>query len=361
MSHSIKVVSGLLASFVVLAACDRHRPDPRQSPPLVRVAVVADSDPSERAFTGVVSARVQSDLGFRVPGKIVARLVNAGEVVKRGQPLMRIDRTDYTLAAAARANAVEAARARARQTAADEKRCRMLAAAGAMSASAYDSAKASADSAAADLRAAEAQIAVARDEVSYSELDSDADGVVVETLAEPGQVVTAGQTVVRLAHAGPREAVINLPETSRPALASMARSRLYSGAGAIAAATLRQLSSSTNPVTRTYEARYVLQGAAADSPLGVSVTIFIDEARNRTTTQVPISALYDTGEGPGIWVVEGREPQVRWHPVKIAGVGEESAAVSSGLVSGERVVTLGAHLLHEGERVRVDPQREVIN
>src|SRR5207249_6334224 len=200
----------------VLAACSdatSSSADPRMQPPLVRIEAVETSVQSERSFTGIVAARVQSDLGFRVPGKVLQRLVDAGQTVRRGQPLMRIDPTDLRLAMRAHEEAVAAARARAHQTAKDELRHRNLVYPGAVSSSEYDKAKAGAESARAELNAAEAQAGVARNETSYAVQFADADGVVVESLPEPGQVVGAGQVVVRVAHAGRREAVIELPET----------------------------------------------------------------------------------------------------------------------------------------------------
>ena len=148
-------VIGLL--LFVLAACNdaTSSTDPRTQPPLVRIEAVESSVQSERSFTGIVAARVQSDLGFRVPGKVLERLVDAGQPVKRGQPLMRIDPTDLRLALRAHEEAVAAARARAHQTAEDEVRYRDLLSPGAVSASEYDKAKAAAESARAELKAAE--------------------------------------------------------------------------------------------------------------------------------------------------------------------------------------------------------------
>lgn len=341
---------------LALAGCSASESDPRTAPPLVLTATAGDATPADRQFTGIVSARVQSDLGFRVPGKIVQRLVDTGQTVRRGQPLMRIDRTDLALATTAQANAVEAARARALQTAADEKRYRDLVSAGAVSASAYDQAKAASDAARAQLAAAEAQAHVARNEADYSLLVADADGVVVETLAEPGQVVTAGQTVVRLAHAGPREAVISLPETIRPAVGSIAQAHLFTG-GVPATARLRQLSDAADPQTRTFEARYVLEGAAASAPLGATVTIGLPGPRATAAMQIPLAAITDNGGGPGVWVVRGRDPAVAWRRVKLAGLGDETATIASGLGVGERFVALGAHMLHQGEEVRIAAPR----
>lgn len=343
---------------LALAACGKKAPpDPRTEPPVVRTAVVQRAVPASRSFTGTVAARVQSDLGFRVSGKVLERLVDAGQTVKRGQLLMRLDPVDLKLSAQARQEAVVAARARAQQTAQDEQRYRDLRGTGAISASAYDQAKAAADAARAQLNAAEADADVARNATGYAGLMADGDGVVMETLAEPGQVVSAGQPVVRLAHAGHREAVIQLPETLRPAIASVAEATLFgngSGNGSMPA-TLRQLSDTADPRTRTFEARYVLQGELADAPLGATVTVQIPDARSAAQggLQVPIGALFDAGKGPGVWVINGEPPKVAWRPVTIEHLDDDSARISTGLKQGERVVALGAQLLREGEPVRV--------
>ncbi|KQZ22038.1 efflux RND transporter periplasmic adaptor subunit [Caulobacter sp. Root1472] len=347
----------LLAGLTPLVACGGKSgaDDPRTLPPVVRVAVASPATDGQRRFSGVVTARVQSDLGFRVAGKVVARLVDAGQTVRRGQALMRIDATDYALAVSAQTELVEAARARAVQTASDEKRYRSLVSAGAVSALAYDQAKAAADAAKAQLEAAEAQARVSRNTAGYAVLVADADGVVVETLAEPGQVVAAGQPVVRLAQAGPREATITLPETVRPALGSLAQAFASDGAEA-GQARLRQLSDAADPRTRTYEAKYVLNGQAAQAPLGSTVVVALSPQgadRGSGGVEAPIGAIYDAGKGPGVWVVEPRASTVQWRPVRLAAIGAETATISSGLAGGERFVALGAHMLHQGQRVRI--------
>jgi len=340
---------------LVLAACTdatSSSADPRMQPPLVRIETVELSVQSERSFTGIVAARVQSDLGFRVPGKVLGRLVDSGQTVKRGQALMRIDPTDLRLAMRAHEEAVAAAKARARQAANDEARYRHLVAVGFVSASAYDKVNAAAEAASAELNAAQARADVARNETSYAVLLADADGVVVETLAEPGQVVGAGQVVVRVAHAGRREAVIELPETLRPAIGSTGRATLY-GSGLTGPAKLRQLSDAANRQTRTFEARYVLEGRLADAPLGSTISIQISNGRSAPALQVPIGAIFDPGKGPGVWLVEGETPQVTWRDVHIAGLSGEAASVVGNLEAGDHVVASGAHLLHEGEHVRL--------
>src|SRR5437899_6050862 len=190
---------------------------------------------------------------------------------------MRIDPADLKLAVHAQQEAVAAARARAQQTAEDEARYRDLRGTGAISVSAYDQVKAAADAAKAQFNAAEAQAEVARNASRYTELVADADGIVMETLVEPGQVVNAGQVVVRVAHAGRREAVIQLPETLRPAIGSVGQATLFGKEGVIVPAKLRQLSDTADRLTRTFEARYVLDGELSNAPLGTTIAIQIPE------------------------------------------------------------------------------------
>jgi RND family efflux transporter MFP subunit len=341
----------LLAS--ALAGCKTpDRQDPRSQPELVSMATVGSAQESEHAFTGVVMARVQSDLGFRVPGKVTERLVDMGQTVHAGQPLLRIDVTDYTHVITTQTQNVEAQKARAVQASADEARYRGLVSTGAVSASTYDQVKAIADAAQAQLAAVEAQAQVARDEGDYGLLVADVDGTVEQTLAEPGQVVAAGQTVVKLAHAGPREAAVNLPETIRPALGSVAVATLY-GTTESVQARLRQLSDAADPATRTFEARYVLGGAEARAPLGATVTIQLAQPGSAGSLEVPIGSITDRGKGPGVWVLNGKSATVSFHPVKVLHLGEEDATVSDGVQPGDQIVALGAHLLSEGQQVRV--------
>ncbi|KQQ59975.1 hypothetical protein ASF84_04485 [Pseudomonas sp. Leaf127] len=339
---------------LVLVGCSEQTPpDARTDAPLVRVVTVEPATSAPRAFTGIVAARVQSDLGFRVAGKVLERRVDTGQRVQRGQVLMRIDPSDLQLAAQAQRQAVTAAQARARQTTDDELRYRTLRSSGAVSASTYDQARAAADAAKADLSAAQAQAQVAFNATGYAQLLADADGVVMDTPVEPGQVVSAGQVVVRVAHAGPREAVIQLPETLRPALGSSAQAVLFGKPGVSVTTRLRQLSDVAERQTRTFEARYVLEGELADAPLGTTITVNIPAAAAEPGSQVPIGALHDAGKGPGVWVIQGEPATVRWQPVTVAHLDDEGARVTGALKPGERIVALGAHLLREGQSVRV--------
>ena len=310
---------------LALAGCGEpaDHDDPRIRPPLVRVATVERAEAGSRAFTGVVVARTQSDLGFRVAGKVLERRVETGQSVKRGQLLLRLDPADLALQAQSQQRAVDAARARA------------------------------------DLSAAQAQANVAQNATGYAGLLADADGVVVETLAEPGQVVSAGQVVIRLARAGQREARVQLPETLRPAVGSEALATRYGSESQPVTATLRLLSDAADATTRTFEARYVLNGALANAPLGSTVTLRIgsDQAPGQVLA-VPLASVYDPGNGPGVWRVASRPATVSWQPVTVLGLNDETARVTGPLKPGEPIVALGAHLLHQGEAVRLAERRE---
>src|SRR5437867_436405 len=370
VTYSALAITGLVVS---LTGCGEQRElDPRTQPELVRIVEIGSPSGADPAFTGVVSARVQSNLGFRVPGKITERLVDTGQFVRAGQLLMTIDRTDYVHAITARAEAVTAraetvtaAKAKAFQAAADEARYRGLVNSGAVSASIYPQIKAASDAAQADLAAAKADLAaataqeqVARNEGGYSQLVADADGIVIETLAEPGQVVMAGQTVVKLAHSGPREAAVNLPETFRPALGSTANATLY-GSTMRFPVRLRQLSGAADPQTRTFEARYVLEGAAANAPLGATVTVHLSGDAGTDMLQVPVASVLDQGKGPGIWLLNPSTSTVSFQPVQVRQLGEDLATISGNLHPGQQVVALGVHLLRDGERVRVENKAEI--
>src|SRR5437763_337766 len=207
------------------------------------------------------------------------------------------------------------------------------------------------------LEAAEAEARVSNNSSEYADLLADADGVIVRTLSEPGQVVAAGQTVIQLAHDGPREALINLPEGVRPDLGTTASARLF-GRDQTYQARLRELSDAADPASRTFAARYVLEGEAASTPIGSTVTIGLltKQTSGSKCVQLPVGAIHDRGSGPGVWIVDDKS-EVKFRSVTIASIGQEQVVLSSGVQAGEKVVALGAHLLHEGQVVNV-PKEE---
>lgn len=351
-AHGLKIIvaSTLLATAASALAQDGG--DPRLKAPVVKTAVAGEVIGSSRSFTGIVMARVQSDLGFRVNGKVLERLVDVGQTVVKGQALMRLDRTDLDLALRAKKNAVISAHAAVNRTHSDEQRFARLLSSGAASREVYDEAKQAYDTAVAQLDAAVADADYAQNEANYALLSADCDGVVTDTLAEPGQVVSAGQVVVKLAHNGDREASIDLPETIRPAIGSTGTAIVYGSNGQTIGATLRQLSDAADPATRTFEARYVLQ-SNAEIPLGSTVKVAIDRSTAQvpaTAVQVPIGAVWDNGSKTGVWTVQDGQT-VAFKPVKVLNIGNEDAVIN-GVSKGTTVVAVGVNFLNDGMEVR---------
>ena len=341
--------AALGSAIVTFAGCSKApEVDPRTELPTVLTTHAAHAAESVRRFSGVVAARVQSNLGFRVNGKVIERLVDIGQTIKRGQPLMKLDPVDLDLAITMRRAELNAARARCVQAIAEEARQAGLIKKGATSQQLFDDAKAAADTARAQVELAEAALHTTENSGGYATLYADADGTVVDTLAEPGHVVAAGETVIKLAHAGAREASVYFPETVRPGIGSVAVARVYGGKSSITAR-LRQISDVADPMTRTFEARYVLDDDTL--PLGATVSIELDGHADQVS--VPLGAITDRGSGPGVWVLAPGATAVSFRPVQVQKMGAEDALLGGGLKAGENVVALGAHLLSDGEHVRV--------
>lgn len=354
----------LLLPLLILpvAGCSggAQAPDPA---PLVRVVDVGDSAPaiSGDTLTGTVAARVETVLAFREGGRILARAVDNGESVMAGAVLARIDPADLGEAlSAARMQAVaarrtiDAARASARRADADEQRLRGLAESGAISRRDYDAALEAAQATRARLGAAEADAGVANANArlqgnrrGYAELRAPSAGVITAVLAEPGQVVAPGTPVLRLAGAGPREVVVDIPEQMQGTVPRTATGTLYGGGEF--SLTLRELAASADPITRTYRARYRIAGSSP--PLGATVTLRFARQGQEGATQIPIGAVTERGGRPGVWTV-GADGKVAWRIVTLVMMDGERASVR-GLRRGDRIVALGAHLLQPGQAVRI--------
>jgi RND family efflux transporter MFP subunit len=362
--YFLALLTGVLVVIVGGAVLGRDENTPVESPAprLVRTFTVISASGSVAEFTGVIHARTESDLGFRVPGKIIEKLVGDGDHVKRGQALMRLDPTDLQLAATAAREVVASARAQNKRALADELRLRKLVAINAVSVQEYDQAKSSADATTAQLNAAVADSAQLENQVGYAVLKAEADGVIMATPADVGQVVGAGTVVIRLAHDGAREAVVNLPEGDAMAT-STAVANLYADPGQTFPAQLRELSAMADPLTRTYQARYTLSGAGENAPLGATVTVHPDGEETDSAVQqyeIPIGALYDGGAGASVWVIDPATSTLSRQAVEVAKLGSETALISKGLNPGEQILALGAHLVKEGEQVKTlpDPEKE---
>lgn len=324
------------------AATDQVRP--------VRVHRVATTAPAVRTYTGVVKPRCETDLGFRVAGKVVARAVEVGDRVSAGQVIARLDPADYRLSVQVAEADLAAARAEARNAAKEEERHHQMSAAAAVSRGEQD--RVTDGRAAADARVtrAERSLALANNRLGYTELAADADGVVTALPVEVGQVVAEGTPVARVARAGELEAVVNLPENRAGDARSTARAAVWGQPGGGYAVKLRELSPAADPTTRTYQARFAIPNPGPDVTIGRTVTIHLDPAPARPTVTVPLTAVRQHDGRPAVWRVDG--DRLVSVPVVVVGYRDDAAVIAEGVRPGDVVVAAGVQKLDAGLRVR---------
>ncbi|MBP3955065.1 efflux RND transporter periplasmic adaptor subunit [Gemmata sp. G18] len=320
----------------------------------VRVKEVrSESAASEQTYTGVIRARYETDLAFRVGAKIVSRHVEVGQRVSVGTLLFRLDATDYKLAVKAAEADLIAAEAEVVQSVAEHERQVRTYRNGVGSGSDLDKARSAQDAAAGRRDRAKESLTLARNRLSYCELIADADGVITTLPAETGQVVAEGQIVARLARDGEREAVVNLPENqaiaARTARASVT---LWSAPGESFPAVLRELAPIADPVTRTYQARFTVQNPSPKVVLGMTATVHLSPSGAEPGYILPLSSLLRTGPKPAVWVVERSTGALTLVPVEVREYRHETVVLSGGVRSGQWVVTAGVQKLDVGVTVR---------
>lgn len=353
----MKNPTAIVVLALFLAACS-EAPPPPAAPKLVRTLKVGAGDPAtdgaQRSYSGEVRARIETTLGFRVAGKIVERRAELGQAVKAGQVLARLDPTDAGL----QVTQAEAQRALA---AADVARYRDLKAKNYISASALDARETA-------FKAAEAQAQLSKNQAAYTTLVADRNGVIGQVLAEPGQVVSVGQAVFRLAPDGEREIAIALPENEVTSfkLGQTAEVTFWAAAGATSGTAakplvgrVREISPVADPVTRTYAARVSLKDVDPLLPLGMSATVRFPTgapgAHGAKRLIVPLTAIFQQGDQPAVWKV-GADNTVSLQAVTVSAYTDGGAMVSGGLAGGEQIVAAGVNLLTAGEKVRVAAQ-----
>jgi RND family efflux transporter MFP subunit len=345
----------MLSGALALAAC---APQPEQRAEEVRPVRVLKigATPATRSFelAGEVRAQHETRLAFRVGGKIVERLVDVGALVRPGQPIARLDAADLALAAASAKAQVASAEAERELAAADHGRYKNLREKNFISQAEYDRRANTLSTTEARLEALRAQYRQAANQAAYAVLSADTAGVITALEAEAGQVVTAGQTVARLARQGDKEIAIAVPESQREFIerakdftvtVTALPNRSWKGR-------LRELSPAADPMTRTYAARVTLVDAVGDVEWGMSARVAAVTNGGEAKIEVPVAALYAKGDQPQVFVVDG-EGTVKPRTVRTAGIAGERVVIASGLNPGDVVVAAGAQLLRPGQRVRV--------
>jgi RND family efflux transporter MFP subunit len=344
-------LAALGAAFFLVGCQAETAPAPQDR--LVQVQRVAfQNGATARDFVGVVRARYETDLAFRVGGKIVTRLVNVGDRVRVGDIIARLDPQDLKLQVETAEAEFAAASSNRSQAAADLERYTTLKERGHAPVAQYDLKKAANDEAEGRLARAQRSLELARNQLAYAELRADADGVITATLAEPGQVVATGQAVARLAHRGEKEAVIALPETwLGEAPKASATVRLWSDRERSFEARLRELSPQADAATRTYAARFTILDADDSVAFGMTATATLERAREAQVAKLPLAAILSRGNGPSVYVVDSGGA-LALQPVTVAAFTEDAALVTSGVKDGDTVVTLGVQKLEAGLKVR---------
>ena len=336
----------LLAALATLAACTKPPPDEVPLRPLQVLKVGAGgaalSELPIRAYSGEVRSRYASLLAFQVGGKIVARSVNAGDNVKLGQVLARLDPADVRLAATQ-------AQASLQQAEADAKRYRDLHAGNFVSRAALDARETT-------LKAAQSQAALAKNQERYTELRADRNGVVGSVMADIGKVVAPGEVIIRLAPDGDREIAISIPEAEYAnfRIGMSAEVSVYALPGQTFKGTVRELSALADPDTRTYPMRVQVNGIEK-WPTGLTASVRfppVDKSSAASTSvAIPLTALYQQGESAAVWIV-GADDTVSLRPVEIERFADDAVFLKSGLAQGDQIAAAGVHRLSPGQKVR---------
>lgn len=325
---------------------------PAQPVRVTRIAFAA-ADVAD-SYTGTIRPRHEVPLGFRIPGKLIARVADVGDRVTAGKVLARLDDTDARLELEAAQAEQSAARTDLLRAEADVARSRELFAAGHVAQAALDRATSAVAEATSRADRAEHMRSLAANRLSYMDLVAEADGIVTATLAEPGQVASAGQPVLSVAEAGALDVVFALPEQSRALLNTAgASAELWGGSGKVYGLVLRDISPDVDPVGRTYRVRMTLAGPDADAALGRTVTVRLTTSGAQPAAALPLAAVVNDGAGAAVWRVPEGANLVERVPVDIVRIAGEVAFIRGPLAESDAVVSLGAHKIDPSRPVRV--------
>src|SRR6202140_1775887 len=356
LSSYSKLLAGASLAFLAisLAGCNgtvAEKATP--SRPVLVATVHYEAESPERSFVGTIKPRIETDMGFRVPGKVAKRLVKVGQTVDVGQPLATLDEVDLKLQAEQADAEFHAATGVLAQAAAAEQRARDLRAKGWATDAQLDQAKAAGDEARARLNRAQRSVELTNNSLSYATLAADTRGVVTATLIDAGQVVASGQTAIRVARFAEKEAVVAIPETLLGrAKDGAATVTLWSEPNKKYAAKLREIAPAADPATRTYLAKFSLPGAGENVSLGMTATLTLADPLTERVARLPLSALYNQGGDPSFYVVDATGDVAR-KPVAVKSYESNNVVISGGVEEGAKIVALGVQKLDPAEKVRV--------
>jgi RND family efflux transporter MFP subunit len=338
-----------------LSACQEETRAVEQPVRPVRTQVVEISEQQHaESAIGEIRPRYETDVGFRIPGKIAVRLVDLGSVVQKGTIVAKLENTNEQNAVAITETDVRGARAEMEDAAGQESRQRDLLQRGFTTQVNYDAADRRLKLAKAKLESAELVRKNAIERLGYTELLSDDDGVVTSVSAQPGQVVAAGQPVIRIARTDAKEAEFKVAERSLrsiPADVNVEVS-LLSDPSISASGKVREVATTADPVTRTFAVRVSLNSPPEDLRFGATVRgrIVLEE---KGIVLLPSSALFKSNDGPAVWVYEPGNSTVALRSITVLRYESKQFLVVDGLQRGERVITAGVQKLWPGMKVKL--------
>jgi multidrug efflux system membrane fusion protein len=346
---SLALPVSLIALLVACGNAEEVKPQPRP-------AMVVHPQPAGQlmdAYPGEVRARLESDLAFRIGGKVSKRLVDVGARVKAGQPLAELDPQDVRLQLDAARAQVQAAEANLQLVRTERDRYKTLMERQLISRSQYDNAENLYRSGQARLQQIKAEYNVANNQAGYAVLRATQDGVIAKRTVEVGQVVAAGQTVVTLAADGEREVLISLPEQAFEAVkvGQEVEVELWSQPNQRFQGQIRELAPAADPQSRTFASRVAFTAGKVPAELGQSARVFIRVA-GEVPLAVPLSALTAEAGEPYVWVVDPKTAQLQRRMVRIGAYEEKVVPVLAGLQATDWVVAAGVQVLREGQQVK---------
>jgi len=354
-SFACPALPAALALIALLAAgCSKEAPQTEDIRPVRAITVVPAPVSAEAELPGEVRPRVESRVGFQVAGRISSRRVELGQRVSPGEVLATLDPADFRLSAAAAAASLNAAQVDRDQQRADIKRFEDLHRQGFISGAELERRRAQLDAAEARYAQAAALADVSTNQAAYATLRAPAAGVISAVDAEVGQVVSAGQSVVRIALAGDKEVAISIPEVRLEQLRRIQDVRVALWAhGAELKGRIREIAPMADPATRTFAARVTLIDPPPDVALGMSATVRFSSPPMPPSLGVPLTALLREGDATYVWRLDRQAMTVAKSPVTVAGMSGNTVILGGGVQAGDAVVTAGVHLLKPGQKVRL--------
>ncbi len=343
------------AALATVPGCTQKSEPPPPLRPVETVVARVGTFAESAAYSGEVRARYENDIAFRIGGKVVERKVDVGTMVNKDAVLARLDPEDAALAAQAARSHVAAATAEYTLAKAELERYRKLVAEKFVSQGVLDAKQSAFDAAQARLRQSRAQASVSRNQSAYTALRAERAGIITAVNVEPGQVVTAGQPVMRLARPGEREVMIDVAEGRVAELREAKRLRvtLWARPDKSYAGRVREIAPAADAATRTFAVRVAIPDADAAVKLGMTAAVALQTDDTARAALLPLTAVFDHEGGAAVWVVDPRSMQVAPRKVTVSAYREDGALVTAGLADGETIVARGVHKLLAGQTVRL--------